>query len=71
MSNNQCIIRAEHYWDAALRPLFLPVLVGLQLDSHEDVAELRCQWSNATNLELYHDTAVTGQQLALGKRDVD
>jgi len=35
----------------------LVVLVGLQLDSHEDVAELRCQWSNATNLELYHDTA--------------
>ena len=39
--------------------------------SDEDVAELRRQRSDATNLELRRDTAVARQQLAVGKRDSD
>ena len=49
----------------------LVVLVGLQSDSDEDVAELRCQRSYAKNFKFQHDTAVARQQLALGKHGVD
>ena len=47
------------------------MFVSLSFDSHEDVAELRGQRSNATNLEFHCDPAVARQQLAVGKRDVD
>ena len=46
----------------------LVLLVGLQFDSLEDATELRGQWPNAANVELYDDDAIAGRELGFSKR---